>query len=87
MKFYQFTKLEAVIAEAQKEGKSLSSIDIIAPNMKDVLNEVITEVSSKGIVPIKFYVLLFEFCILWYFVATLMTTTLGLIYYRKFKSS
>lgn len=87
VKLYQFPKLEALYVESLKEGRQISAIDILTPSYKEILNEVISEISSKGIVPSAYYVFLVEFSLVWFFVATLLTSFMALVYYRKFKSA
>lgn len=85
-KIFEFPKLDATLAEIQQEGGNLSRFDIMAPPHRDLLKEVISEISSKGIIPSAYYVLLFQFVVFWYFFATLVITSIGMLYYRKFKS-
>ena len=51
---------------------------------KEALGEVTGELSRKGIIPNMYHAALIEFYIFWYFFSTMLTTSVALLYYRKF---
>ena len=81
--FYDFKTIREMAKQSQSKNEDFSIFD---GNNKDLLNQVIQEISQKGVVPHMYYIALFDFLIFWYFFAVLFTTTFALLYYRKFKS-
>ena len=76
----KFPKLEEEIARLK-----VTHIYLFDPNNRAMLKEVVSELSAKGVVPLRYYQALLEFALLWFFIATLFITTIALVYYRKFK--
>ena len=68
------------------KANSTANINLFDPTNKPVLQEIISELSNKGVVPQLYYQSLLEFAIFWYFLSTFFTSTMGILYYRKFKS-
>jgi hypothetical protein len=70
----------------EKRVKEVGGVNIMSIEEKDVLREVISEVSDKGILPNNYVVATIEFAIVWYYFACLFVSTMAIIYYRKFKA-
>jgi len=51
---------------------------------KEAMSQVVKEISNKGVVPAMYWAAIAEFAVFWYFAATMLTSTLALVYYRKF---
>ena len=62
-------------------------IDLFQQENKALLNEVIQEISRKGLITDSYYQAILDFAIFWYFFTTLFICSFALLYYRKFKSS
>ena len=54
---------------------------------REQLSAVISEVSSKGVVPLEYQIDFFNFAILWYFAATFLIQGFALLYYRKYREN
>ena len=80
---FAFTEYRAKLANRVDPDAQLYLFD--AEN-KSVLTEVLQEIKEKGIMPIEYSLALIEFVLFWYFLASLFTTTMALLYYRKFKA-
>lgn len=66
-------------------NNSGNPIDLFDKGNKYILQEIMDEVGTKGLLPAEYTLAMTEFLLFWYFVATLFTTTFALLYYRKFK--
>ena len=76
-----------MFTEYKKAAQEKQVIDIFAKENKLILNEVIREITAKGIVTQSYYKAILDFSLFWYFFTTLFITSFALLYYRKFKSS
>ena len=54
---------------------------------REQLTAVISEVSSKGVLPLEYQTDFFNFAIFWYFAATFLIQAFGLLYYRKYREN
>lgn len=66
--------------------EDLARFDLFHVNNREILQEVVKEISQKGFVPNSYYHDMFEFILFWYFFASFLTTSFALLYYRKFRS-
>ena len=78
--YYEFPELRKAYMKSQEP------INLFAPENKELLSEVIAEISKSGVVPHSYYMALLEFAIVWYFFITFFITSMALVYYRKFKA-
>lgn len=49
-----------------------------------VMQDIISEVSHKGLLTFEYYECVFSFLLFWYFFASLFIAMFSLLYYRKF---
>lgn len=80
---FDFAQFRAAIANRVDPN---ARINIFDAENKSILTEVMQEIKDKGIMPVEYSLALIEFVLFWYFLATLFTTTMALLYYRKFKA-
>lgn len=78
--YFEFPELRKAYMNKQEP------INLFAVENKELMIEVVNEISKGGIVPHSYYLALLEFCIVWYFFITTFITSMALVYYRKFKA-
>lgn len=54
---------------------------------RDNFQVIVSEVLSKGLVPVEYQLDFINFAILWYYFATFTMQTFALLYYRKYRES
>ena len=81
---YDFTSTYAKIRDARHE-EIPRAYDLFQD--REELSTVISEVSSKGIIPLDYQLDFFNFAIFWYFMATFLIQAFALLYYRKYREN